>query len=482
MFTKEQTFGTRSSENDNIKKFIQESLIHNPKSNLRWIPYDNFLDTKRIADSKYYTFHSATASLRNYIINKRDCEIESCGVVLKELKDYRYDILEFIKAIKEVIDNFDTYYPTKYKSIGISKNPSTQNYIIAMRSCEVTIHSCLSESGFVLKIGWISKTDWLHQIIEGLDALHENNLIKEVIDNFDTYYPTKYKSIGISKNPSTQNYIIAMRSCEVTIHSCLSESGFVLKIGWISKTDWLHQIIEGLDALHENNLVHCDLHSRNISMKEREDDPDLADVIIGPGLCKLSNNLALNFDNKYNNVYGSIPYIPPEVLRGNEFTKKGDIYSFGGIMYEMATGNQPFSHQAHDTYLIIDICNGVRPKVPDMMLNLIPKCYLDMMYRCWDDDPSKRPTAHELNDILYLWKIDSPNDENFYEAYLNRKRINKSHKQKLFRSLYNFHPQSCYISRDIHTLYELQDSLEDIKSGKCADPNLCLKHKSDILT
>ncbi|RHZ82337.1 hypothetical protein Glove_109g207 [Diversispora epigaea] len=404
MFTKEQKFGTRSSENDNIKKFIQKSLIHNPKSNLRWIPYDNFHDTKRIADSKYYTLHSATASLRNYIINKRDCKNESCGVVLKELKDYRYDILEFIKAIKEVIDNFDTYYPTKYKSI------------------------------------------------------------------------------GISKNPSTQNYIIAMRSCEVTIHSCLSESGFVLKIGWISKTDWLHQIIEGLDALHENNLVHCDLHSRNISIKERKDDPDLSDVIIGPGLCKLSNNLALNFDNKYNNVYGSIPYIPPEVLRGNEFTKEGDIYSFGGIMYEMATGNQPFADQAHDTYLMIDICNGARPKVPDMILNLIPKCYLDMMYRCWDDDPSKRPTAHELNDIIYSWKIYVFRNEDFSDAFLNRERINESHKQKLFRSLYNFHPQSCYISRDIHTLYELQDSLEDIKSGKCADPNLCLNHKSDIST
>ncbi|CAG8577251.1 7204_t:CDS:1, partial [Diversispora eburnea] len=50
-------------------------------------------------------------------------------------------------------------------------------------------------------------------------------------------------------------------------------------------------------------------------------------------------------------IYNSIPYILPEILRGNEFTKKGDIYSFGGIMYEVATGNKPFAGQKHDIYI-----------------------------------------------------------------------------------------------------------------------------------
>src|SRR6185369_8941623 len=58
------------------------------------------------------------------------------------------------------------------------------------------------------------------------------------------------------------------------------------------------------------------------------------------------------------------------------------------------------SDQAHDTYLIIDICYGVRPKVPDFMLNWIPEWYLDLMYRCWSDDPSERPTADELTELF----------------------------------------------------------------------------------
>ncbi|RHZ82484.1 hypothetical protein Glove_109g163 [Diversispora epigaea] len=389
MCTKEdfiKKFGTWSSGNANIDKIIQESQINNPEFSLRWIPYDNFFDIEHIADSKYYALHSAR--LKNYMMCNWDYEYEYRGyVALKELKDYRYDILEFIKAIKNI-------------------------------SNDVFNSSCIT------------------------------------------------RFFGISKNPSMQNYIIVMKSGDDTIHDFLSDH--FLKIWWDSKTEWLRQTIESLHVLHENDLIHCDLHSRNVSMKGRKPDPDSSYVLIDTGLCKLSNDLTYS-DNKNNNVYGSIPYVPPEVLRGNEFTKEGDIYSFGGIMYEMATGNQPFADQAHDTYLMIDICNGVRPKVPDMMLNFIPKCYLDLMYRCWDDDPSKRPNSRELNDIISSWS----SYEEFSDADLNRERINKSHEQKLLQSLYNFHPQSCYISRHIYTLYELRDSLEDIKSGKCADLNLC---------
>ncbi|RHZ51618.1 hypothetical protein Glove_476g1 [Diversispora epigaea] len=51
----------------------------------------------------------------------------------------------------------------------------------------------------------------------------------------------------------------------------------------------------------------------------------------------------------------------------------------------------------HDTYLI---CNGVRPKIPDFMLNWIPGWYLDFMYRCWSDDPSEHPTSFELSELF----------------------------------------------------------------------------------
>ena len=83
--------------------------------------------------------------------------------------------------------------------------------------------------------------------------------------------------------------------------------------------------------------------------------------------------MIIKSDNKSDNIYGSIPYIPPEVLRGNPFTKEGDIYSLGGIMYEIATGKRPFFDRAHDTHLIIDICDVYsKTKIPDIMRDWIP--------------------------------------------------------------------------------------------------------------
>src|SRR5207247_2237640 len=98
----------------------------------------------------------------------------------------------------------------------------------------------------------------------------------------------------------------------------------------------------------------------------------------------------------------------------------------------------PFADQAHDTYLMIDICNGVRPKVPEFMLNWIPEWCLDLMYRCWTDDPSERPTTDELVN-LFSEIADKLNDnivDNNIMRQLeiadeNQKNTSKSQKQEL---------------------------------------------------
>ncbi|RHZ78876.1 hypothetical protein Glove_155g63 [Diversispora epigaea] len=81
---------------------------------------------------------------------------------------------------------------------------------------------------------------------------------------------------------------------------------------------------------------------------------------------------------------------------GNQFTREGNIYSFDGILYEIITAQ----HNDHllTEHMMIYICNGIRVKVPDFMLNWIPEWYLDLMYRCWSDDSSD--IAVELVDLF----------------------------------------------------------------------------------
>ncbi|RHZ84287.1 hypothetical protein Glove_84g4 [Diversispora epigaea] len=392
-----QEFKTWSSGNTNIDKIVLESQINSVYDKLQWIPYNNFQNIEHIADGGHGSVYSAKLEngiKRDWNFIKQDWEYKLIGhkVALKEIKDSRIVIVEFLKAITTADECGTKYY-------GISKNPSTQNYIFVMDLFDGCLHN------FLTKAFW--------------------------------------------------------------------------DLDWVTKIMILGSIAECLEETHEKNLIHCDLRSGNILM-EYKFNFRYCDFNSYFGFdlssCKLENDLILNSNNKNNIICGSIPYIPPEVLIGNEFTREGDIYSFGGIMYEIITAQRPFADQAHDTYLMIDICNGVRPKVPDFMLNWIPEWYLDLMYRCWSDDPSERPASNELSYLfreisnkLFNFIVDNNVMQQLKIALENQENTSKSQKQELFK-LFSYssklHPQSCYISRYIYTLHGLNDSLEEIKAGK----------------
>ena len=92
--------------------------------------------------------------------------------------------------------------------------------------------------------------------------------------------------------------------------------------GWYFILDSLDNIISGLDAIHESKLVHCDLHDGNILCKGH------LNFISDLGLSKpidYFQNKANSDQNK--SVYGVIPYMAPEVLRGKPCTPASDIYT-----------------------------------------------------------------------------------------------------------------------------------------------------------
>src|SRR5438067_1084292 len=93
-----------------------------------------------------------------------------------------------------------------------------------------------------------------------------------------------------------------------------------------------------------------------------------------------------------------IKYIAPEVLlQQKQKSKESDVYSVGMLMWEIFAGHPPFDDRAHNYHLILQIGEGLRPPIlPEM-----PDDYAQMMQRCWDADPSKRPTISELGEFAY---------------------------------------------------------------------------------
>ena len=123
---------------------------------------------------------------------------------------------------------------------------------------------------------------------------------------------------------------------------------------------------------------------------------------------------------KEGGIYGVLPYMAPEVLRGYQYEKAADIYSFGIIMNEFISEETPYNDIPHDHVLAIKICKGLRPKIS----NDTPKLLADLIMKCWDAKPENRPTAKELHDILKEWGEESIYDESS-EIYLQIEECEK---------------------------------------------------------
>ena len=166
------------------------------------------------------------------------------------------------------------------------------------------------------------------------------------------------------------------------------------------------------------------------------------------GLCKPANEKISQDSNK--KIYGVLPYVAPEVLRGKEYTQASDIYGFGIIAYELCTGLPPYHDIAHDELLAIRICQGLRPKSNYK----IPQLILDIIQKCWNADPLKRPKTENLYDSFRnLWHKTDKNYNYEENAIIDKQikeadEINKQLPPLTTNTLsYDTHHQAIYTSR-----------------------------------
>jgi serine/threonine protein kinase len=195
------------------------------------------------------------------------------------------------------------------------------------------------------------------------------------------------KLYGITQDPETGNYIMVLDYAENgSLRNHLDKNYNKLK--WSDKINYLHSIAYGLQNIHEEELIHRDLHIGNVLRLKN------FTCITDMGLCKPAD-----YNKSENKIYGILPYIAPEILRGQSYTKAADIYSFGIIMYEVISGLPPYHNISHDNNLAIRICQGLRPrfniKVPQLIICLIKSCL--------DANQLNRPKAEEIKPKLNEW-------------------------------------------------------------------------------
>lgn len=103
------------------------------------------------------------------------------------------------------------------------------------------------------------------------------------------------------------------------------------------------ELAKGLAAAHDRGIVHCDLKPGNLRLM-----PDGRLKILDFGLAKLvhpvSPDLTTASLTETKTTAGTLPYMAPEQLRGEEVDRRTDVYGMGTVLYEMATGSTPFAH------------------------------------------------------------------------------------------------------------------------------------------
>ncbi|RIA80294.1 hypothetical protein C1645_792828, partial [Glomus cerebriforme] len=95
------------------------------------------------------------------------------------------------------------------------------------------------------------------------------------------------------------------------------------------------------------------------------------------------------------------------------------------IMYFVATGRQPFTEYAYDISLSDKIFKGVRPKINETEA---PKCYIDLMKKCWNSNPDNRPSTTEIKELIMLFR-DSYDQYNCGIKELKHYEIEKQFKE-----------------------------------------------------
>ena len=142
---------------------------------------------------------------------------------------------------------------------------------------------------------------------------------------------------------------------------------------------WAQQIASGMQHLHSNNVVHCNLKSGN--------------VLLGLGLlakvCDFRCAHTMTETNIKIEQVGTFRWMAPEVVEDVEvtITEMCDVFSYGMVLYEIFAHRIPYDDLSSNPRVGMAVLQGKRPPIPAT----VPSFLRNILRACWKEDPNQRP-------------------------------------------------------------------------------------------
>ncbi|PKU76681.1 serine/threonine-protein kinase STY13 [Dendrobium catenatum] len=205
---------------------------------------------------------------------------------------------------------------------------------------------------------------------------------------------TSELKIPQKKSPSNGSNTLPARACCVVVEYL---PGGTLKTFLIknSRKKLAYKIViqlaldlsRGLSYLHSQKIVHRDVKSENMLLDSQR---NLKIADFGVARVEAQNPKDMTGET------GTLGYMAPEVLDGKPYNRKCDVYSFSICLWEIYCCDMPYPNLSFVEISSAVVRQNLRPEIP----RCCPTALANIMRRCWDPSPEKRPEMDEVVRLL----------------------------------------------------------------------------------